>query len=299
MEEDLAGILAEALKYVGAFAGKTVVVKVGGSTLGSHDTTLDDIVTLQRLGVATVVVHGGGAAISQWLRRLGGEPRFVNGLRVTDPETMEVVLMTLAGKVNKELVAGLQTRGGRAVGFSGIDGGVLVGRRKSEELGQVGVVTAVQLDLVRAVTAAGFVPVIAPIAIGDNGEALNLNADTAAAEVAVALKAEKLIFLTDVPGIKGADGNVVSHLTAQQVRDLIASGVISGGMIPKAEACLRGLAGAARSHIIDGRAPHALIRELFTDRGVGTMMVADHIALNGNAPTAGDSTVEVGDAKLA
>lgn len=286
MEQDLAEVLAEALTYVGAFRGKTVVVKVGGSTLGSHDTTIEDVVTLQRLGITTVLVHGGGATISQWLRRVGGEPRFVNGLRVTDPETMEIVLMTLAGKVNKELVAQLQAGGGRAVGFCGIDGGLLEGRRMSEELGQVGIVTGVRLDLLRAIISAGFVPVIAPIALGSGGEALNLNADTAAAEIAVALQAEKLIFLTDVPGIKDADGSVIPQMSASRARELIASGVISGGMIPKAEACLRGLDGVARSHIIDGRASHALIRELFTDRRAGTMMVADATHPNGASDNA-------------
>ncbi|MBI2941246.1 MAG: acetylglutamate kinase [Chloroflexi bacterium] len=270
--EDVAGVLAQTLKYVGAFAGKTVVVKIGGSTLGSHDTTLEDLVTLQRIGLIPVVVHGGGATISTWLRRIGAEPRFAGGLRVTDPETMEVVLMTLAGKVNKELVAQVQALGGQAVGFSGIDGGLLQGRRRSETLGLVGTVTAVRLGLVHVVMASGFIPLIAPIAIGEGGEALNLNADTAAAEIAVALRAEKLVFLTDVPGIKGADGILIPQMTARRARELIEVGVISGGMVPKTEACLRGLDGVSRCHIIDGRVAHALIRELFTDSGVGTMI---------------------------
>jgi acetylglutamate kinase len=273
-ERDLAEALAEALPYVARYAGKTVVVKIGGSTLGSHDTTLEDVITLQNLGIRVVLVHGGGSVISQWLRKVGKEPRFVNGLRVTDDETMEIVLMSLAGKVNKDLVAQFQTLGGRAIGICGLDGGLLRGVRKDERLGCVGEVTSVDLAPLRALGEAGFVPVVAPIALGVDGEALNLNADTAAAEVAVALRAEKLLFLTDVPGIKGADGQLLAELSAGQVRELIQSGVISGGMIPKAEACLRSLDGVSRSHIVDGRQPHALIRELFTDEGVGTMIGA-------------------------
>lgn len=276
---DIAGALAEALPFVAQYAGKTIVIKIGGSTLGGNDTTLEDIITLQRLRLDVVLVHGGGSVISGWLRKVGKEPKFVNGLRVTDEETMEVVLMSLAGKVNKELVAGIQALGGRAIGLSGIDGGMIRGTRKNDWLGCVGEVTSVDLGAIRALTSAGFVPVIAPIALGVGGtnggrdcEALNLNADTAAAEIAVALKAEKLIFLTDVPGIKGVDGTLIPEMSASQARDLIRDGVISGGMIPKAQACLRALDNVWRSHIIDGRVPHALIRELFTQQGVGTMI---------------------------
>jgi acetylglutamate kinase len=271
-QHDLAHMLAEALPYVAQYAGKTVVVKVGGSTLGSADTTLEDVITLQRLNIDVVLVHGGGSAISGWLRRIGKEPKFVNGLRVTDEETMELVVMTLAGKVNKDLVAGIQAHGGRAIGICGLDGGLIRGVRKDPALGCVGEVTAVDLAPLRALTSAGFIPVVAPIAVGDCCEALNLNADTAAAEVAVALRAEKLIFLTDVPGVKGADGQLIKEMSASLARDLIGSGVISGGMIPKAEACLRALDAVPRSHVVDGRVPHALIRELFTDEGVGTMI---------------------------
>lgn len=262
--------LAAALPNVAALAGQTVVVKIGGSTLGSHDTTLEDVVTLQRLGVSVVVVHGGGAVISGWLKRIGKVPEFVDGLRVTDAETMEIVVMALAGKVNKDLVSGLQTLGGRPIGLCGLDGALLTGVRKDPRWGQVGKVTQVDLAPIRTLVAAGYVPVIAPIALGEGGEALNLNADTAAAEVASALGAAKLLFLTDVPGVKGADGEVIPALTEGEAKELIASGVISGGMIPKVQACLRGLAGAKASHIIDGRVPHAIIQDLFTDRGVGT-----------------------------
>jgi len=268
----VAEALAEALPYVAAHAGRTVVVKVGGSTLGSHDTTLEDVVTLQQLRVSVVVVHGGGSAISGWLKRIGKVAQFVNGLRVTDEETMEVVLMTLGGQVNKALVGGIQKKGGRALGLCGIDGGLIRGVRKDPLLGQVGEVTAVDAGMLRSIIAAGYVPVIAPIAAGEAGEPLNLNADTAAGAVAGALGASKLIFLTDVPGVKGASGELLPELNEGSVRELIASGVISGGMIPKVEACLRGLEGVPTTHIIDGRLPHALIRELFTHEGVGTMI---------------------------
>jgi len=268
----VAEALAEALPYVAAHAGQTIVVKVGGSTLGSHDTTLEDIVTLQQLRVNVVVVHGGGNAISGWLKRIGKVAQFVNGLRVTDEETMEVVLMTLGGQVNKALVGGIQKKGGRALGLCGIDGGLIRGVRKDPQLGQVGEVTAVDAGMLRSILAAGYVPVIAPIAAGEAGEPLNLNADTAAGAVAGALGASKLIFLTDVPGVKGASGELLPELNEASVRELIASGVISGGMIPKVEACLRGLEGVPTTHIIDGRLPHALIRELFTHEGVGTMI---------------------------
>jgi acetylglutamate kinase len=268
----VAEALAEALPHVAAHAGRTIVVKVGGSTLGSHDTTLEDVVTLQQLRVDVVLVHGGGSAISGWLKRIGKEPKFVNGLRVTDEETMEVVLMTLGGQVNKALVGGIQAKGGRALGLCGIDGGLIRGVQKDPLLGQVGEVTAVDAGMLRSILAAGYVPVIAPIAAGECGEPLNLNADTAAGAVAGALGAAKLIFLTDVPGVKGASGELLPRLDEAKVRELIASGVISGGMIPKVEACLRGLEGVPTTHIIDGRLPHALIRELYTDEGVGTMI---------------------------
>lgn len=271
-ESALAGTLAEALPYVSRFIGKTIVVKLGGSALGQHDTTIEDVVICHQLGIRVVLVHGGGNAISTWLKRVGIEPRFVNGLRVTDEETMELVVMTLAGQVNKQLVAELQRRGGRAMGLSGLDGGLLRSRLRAPELGRVGEVTGVNLDPLLAIASAGYIPVVAPIALGDDGRAVNLNADTAAAEIAAALGAEKAIFLTDVPGVLDAQKQLISQLTALEAKDLIAQKVVFGGMIPKVEAALRALAGAERSHIIDGRAPHALIGELFTDRGVGTMI---------------------------
>jgi acetylglutamate kinase len=271
-ETDLAATLAEALPYVSRYIGKTIVVKLGGSALGSHDTTIEDVVICFRLGIRVVLVHGGGGAISDWLKRLGKQPAFVNGLRVTDDETMELVVMTLAGQVNKQLVAEIQRRGGRAIGISGIDGGLLRATQRDPALGRVGDVTTVNLDPILALTTAGYIPVVAPVALGDDGFSLNVNADTAAAEVGAAIGAAKAIFLTDVPGVLDANKRLLSELSALEAKDLIAQKIISGGMIPKVEACLRALSGVERSHIIDGRVSHALIAELFTDRGIGTMI---------------------------
>ncbi len=276
-ESDVAFTLAEALPYVSRYIGKTIVVKLGGSALGNHDTTLEDVVICQRLGIRVVLVHGGGTAISGWLKRIGKQPQFVRGLRVTDDETMDLVIMTLAGQVNKQLVSEIQRHGGRAVGICGIDGAMLRARQLDPDLGRVGEVQAVDLEPLAALTSSGYIPVVAPIALGEDGRALNLNADTAAAELAAALRAEKAIFLTDVPGVLDADGRLISELSEGQTKALIAEKVISGGMIPKVEACLRALAGVKRSHIIDGRVAHALIGELFTDRGVGTMITRGQI----------------------
>lgn len=264
----------EALPYITALPGKTIVVKIGGSTLGSHDTTLRDVVALQRMQIKVVLVHGGGAVISDWLKRVGKQPIFSRGLRVTDAETMELVTMTLAGKVNKGLVGQIQALGGTAVGLSGVDGGLIRARQKDPDLGAVGEVTGVDRTVVDVLTSAGAIPVVAPIALADDGTALNLNADTAAGEIAAAIRADRLIFLTDVPGISH-NGKLLTTLTSRRVAALIEAGVIGGGMIPKAEACVRALAAGQRSHIIDGRQPHALIRELFTDVGVGTMITDD------------------------
>jgi acetylglutamate kinase len=241
-----------------------LVVKIGGSTLGSHDTTMEDLVTLQRRGVPCVVVHGGGRALTDWLKRFGTESRFVRGLRVTDPESLKVAAGVFAGLVNKELVASIQTLGGRALGLSGVDGGLLQARVADPELGRVGEVTAVELAPIRASLETGLMPVIAPLALevapapGDL-PILNINADTAAGEVAAALRAKRLIFLTDVAGIKGPSGAVEPLLTVAQIEQYIASGVIASGMIPKAVACIRAARAGCASLIVDGREPHMLL----------------------------------------
>lgn len=265
-------VLLEALPYLQRYAHKTIVVKMGGSTFGQHDTTLDDLVALQRLGVNTIVVHGGGNEITGWMQRLGLKAQFVDGLRVTDHDAMQLALMVLAGKVNKELVAQVAQRGGRAVGVSGVDGQILKARRKDPRLGYVGEISQVDLTALSDLEGAGFIPIVAPIAIGDDFRALNINGDTAAAAIANASSAEKLIFLTDVPGVMRGDGEVISQLTAEEASELMGTGVISGGMIPKIRACVSALEAVERAHIIDGRQEHALIYELFTDSGVGTML---------------------------
>ena len=268
----VADVLLEALPYLQRYAHKTIVVKMGGSTFGQHDTTLDDLVAFQRLGINTIVVHGGGSEITAWMERLGLEARFVDGLRVTDQAAMQLALMTLAGKVNKELVAQVAQRGGRAVGLSGVDGQILQARRKDARLGFVGEIFHVDLTALTDLAGAGFVPIVAPIAIGEDYQALNVNADTAAAAIATAIRAEKLIFLTDVPGVIHTNGEVISRLSVEEAAELIEAGTISGGMIPKVQACISAVEQVERAHIIDGRQEHALIYELFTNSGVGTML---------------------------
>jgi acetylglutamate kinase len=265
--------LARAMPRIGALVGKNVVVKIGGSTLGSHDTALEDIVGLRQLGINVVIVHGGGTAISRWLQVIGKEARFVNGLRVTDAETMEIVTMVLAGKVNKDLVASLTNLGGQALGISGLDSGLIRARQISAELGLVGEVTEINSLVLDSIIGLGSIPVIAPIAVGDRGESLNINADTAASAIAAAIDAEMIIFLTDVIGICDRDKNLLPHLTERQAQELIDSGVITGGMIPKAQACFRALDGAKGAHIIDGREAHALWRELLSGDSIGTTIV--------------------------
>ncbi len=252
-----------------------LVAKIGGSTLGARDTTLADVVALQRRGVRPVVVHGGGALISEWLKIHGVSSRFERGLRVTDARTLEVVVAVLAGLVNKRLVAALTAAGGRAVGLSGADGGLLKARLLDEKLGYVGEVAEVDTRPLLGLLEDGFVPVVAPIAVEWRGEApvdqlLNINADTAAGAVATALAARWLVFLTDVPGIRGEDGETVSALSADRASALTEAGVIQGGMIPKVEACLQAAASGCRSVIADGRRSGALL-EAFED-GTGTVV---------------------------
>ena len=246
---------------------EVVVVKLGGSTLGSHDTTLSDLVTLQKRGSLCVVVHGGANVVTEWLDRLRMKTSFVKGLRVTDAETLKVVVAILAGLVNKQLVAAIVGRGGRAVGLSGIDGGLIEAAVADAEMGYVGEVVGVNPVSLRAVLQAGFIPVVAPLSMesspapGENDFILNVNGDTVAAGIAAALGAQKLIFLTDVAGIQDQSGRLITQLSRQEAGDLILSGVASGGMIPKIEACLQALPSVRSARIIDGRLPHALIRE--------------------------------------
>lgn len=242
-----------------------VVVKIGGSTLGSHDTTVRDLVKLQREGVPTVVVHGGGNKVTEWLDRMGIATRFVRGARVTDEETLQVVVAVLAGVVNKELVAAITLGGGKAIGLSGVDGGLIQAKIGSEEMGYVGEVVRVDSGPVNAVLSAGYMPVIGPVGLkspdsDDNSvQLLNINADVAASEIAVALKAGTLVFLTNVPGVKDSEGRTLPRLSPDEARALVESGVIYGGMIPKVEACLRALSSVSTAQIVDGRSPGALL----------------------------------------
>ncbi len=251
-----------------------LVAKIGGSTLGSHDTTLADLATLQRQGLRPVVVHGGGALISEWLSRHSVPTRFERGLRVTDAESLEVVVAVLAGLVNKQLVASLGALGAAAVGLSGADGGLLRARLLGKTLGLVGDIMAVEPRPLLALLEQGFIPVVAPIAVQWEGERptgqlLNANADSAAGAVAEALGAGRLVFLTDVPGVLSAAGETLAHVSAEESTQLVESGVIEGGMIPKVEACVRASRSGCRSVIADGRLEHALL-SVIEGKAVGT-----------------------------
>jgi len=256
-------------------SGETIVVKIGGSTLGRHDTTLADVAELQRRGMRPVVVHGGGALISDWLKRLGVPTRFERGLRVTDGASLEIVVGVLAGVVNKRLVASLEALGARAVGLSGADGGILQARIADQAFGFVGEVERVDATVLRELTGIGIVPVVAPIGLlyegsRSTGQLLNINADTAAGAIAAELVAGWLVFMTDVPGVK-ADGRVLDSLTEEEARGLVESGVIEGGMIPKVEACLVAAGSGGRAVIIDGREEHSLLA-LIDGAAAGTVV---------------------------
>jgi acetylglutamate kinase len=275
---DKAKVLVEALPYMRRFLDKTVVIKYGGSAMSQAESRAFaiDAVLLKYIGLRPVIVHGGGPQIGATLERLGKRSTFVDGLRVTDDETMEVVEMVLGGTVNREIVSLVQEGGGRAVGLTGNDGNMILVTQRLEpdrDLGRVGRVVRVDPGPIVAVAAAGFVPVIAPIGVDERGVTHNVNADEAAGAIAAALGAEKLILLTDVEGVKDGGGRLISRLTREEVRKLLAEGAIQGGMIPKVECCLDALAGGVdRTHIIDGRILHAVLLEVFTDVGVGTLI---------------------------
>ncbi|MBV8720091.1 MAG: acetylglutamate kinase [Chloroflexi bacterium] len=264
--------MLEALPYICEFVGKTIAIKVGGS-VGEEGTVLDDVVWLKRLGINPVLIHGGGPQISERLDRLGVETRFVEGRRFTDQQTLEVVHEVLM-RINGEFVSYLNGHGVSAWGCNGLDGEMLRARLRDERLGLVGEVEAVSLRPIKSLVEEGYVVVIAPLAAGPNSHPLNVNADTVAGEVARALHAEKLVLFTDVPGVMDAEGQVLSELSRADVEHMLADGTIRGGMIPKIQACLRALETVPRAHVLDGRVPHALIRELFTRVGVGTMLIS-------------------------
>ena len=280
-----AEILIEALPYIRAFQGKTLVIKYGGAAMEQADLKeqfAKDVLLLRLVGIRPVIVHGGGPQIGALMKRLGKEPRFVGGMRVTDEETVQIVEMVLVGKINKEIVGLINLHGGRAVGLSGKDASLLRARKRlhrlpdgtSADIGLVGEVEAVNPEPIRLLEESGFIPVIAPVGVGEAGETYNINADLVAGDVAAALFAEKLIHLTDVTGINGEDGRLVSTLTKRDTERLIKAGVIDGGMLPKVESSLRALTGGAqKAHIIDGRVPHAILLEVLTKEGIGTEIV--------------------------
>jgi acetylglutamate kinase len=270
---DRAQVLVEALPYIKRFYGETIVVKLGGNAIEErkHETLLD-VVLLRYVGMNPVLVHGGGPEITAMSERLGIQAEFKEGLRVTDEKTMEVVKMVLTGKINPDLVASINRLGGQAVGMSGEDGPSIIAEMQDPDLGFVGRVTQVNPEPISALLGRGYIPVIASIGLGYDGHAYNINADWVAAEVAVELKAAKLILLTDVAGVAGPDGRVIGELNRADADAMISRGEATGGMIPKLQACLRALDAVPLTHIIDGRTPHSLLLELFTESGIGTMV---------------------------
>ena len=278
-----AGILIEALPFIQKFAGKTVVIKYGGNAMINDElknSVIEDIILLKFIGLNPIVVHGGGPDISKALNDNNIKSEFINGLRVTDADTMRIAQEVLVGKTNKEIVSLLNIKGGKAVGFCGIDGGFIKCEKKFTEidgkkidLGFVGEIIDVDKHIVEYISKDAYIPVIAPIGIDENGQSYNINADNVAAAVAKAVAAEKLILLTDVEGIKDADNNIIYEAGKEEILAMIEDGTINGGMIPKVTGCLDAIdSGVSGVHIIDGRVPHCLLLEIFTKSGIGTMI---------------------------
>jgi len=289
--QERANVLLEALPYIQRFHGKTVVIKIGGSIMGNDkllDVMLKDVVLLNYVGMKTVLVHGGGPEISDEMRKLGKPSKFVHGLRVTDEDTIEILHEQLAGKINKEIVLSINKHGGRAVGIAGMDGNFIrakkmlyktttrSGRDVEVDLGFVGEVEEINPTVINYLVGTGYIPIIAPIGIDNEGHSLNINADTVAAELAVAVHAKKLIIVSDVPGIlrdTKDEKSLISQLTLAEAQKLVNEKIIKGGMIPKLEACIKAIqAGVERCHILDGTMPHALLLEVLTEKGIGTMI---------------------------
>lgn len=276
-----AHVLAEALPYIREFSGKTVVIKYGGHAMEDPalaDLFAQDVVLMRLVGMNPVVVHGGGPQISDLMRRLGKEPEFVDGLRVTDAESVDIVRMALVGKVNREIVAALNQHGSLAVGLSGEDAGLIKVEMRDERLGFVGDVTSIDPSIVHRLINEELIPVIATVGVDELGQAYNINADTVAGAIALAMEAEKLVYLTDVAGIYADypdESSLVSRTDVEGLEEMLASGAADGGMIPKLNSCARALRGGVRrAHILDGRIPHALLLEFFTREGIGTMIDA-------------------------
>jgi len=285
-----ADILLETLPYIRRFYNKTIVIKYGGHAMVDNelkDKFAQDIVMMKYVGINPVVVHGGGPQIGELLKKFGKESKFIQGMRVTDEETMNIVEMVLVGTVNKEIVGLINRHGGSAVGLSGKDGNLIsaekyyLNEEKAKhtppeiiDIGLVGKVKNINTSLIMSLTQNNFIPVIAPTGIGDNGETYNINADIVAGEIAAALQAEKLLLLTDVPGVLGKDKKMINTMTNKEALKLIDNGIIEGGMFPKIKCCLKALKGGVqKAHIIDGRLKHAVLLEVFTDKGIGTEII--------------------------
>ncbi len=292
MKNSVADLLIEALPYIKRFSGKTIVVKYGGHAMKDENLKKDfanDITLLKYIGVNPVVVHGGGPQINKVLDAMGITSKFIRGMRYTDDQTMDVVEMVLGGKVNKDIVARINLQGGKAVGLTGKDGMLITAEKmtiyhqedenKPPEIidpGMVGNVSNINPDIIHTLTAKGFIPVIAPVGLGENGETYNINADVVASKIASALNAERLILVTDVDGVLDMDKKLISSVDAVTIKEMIGTGQIKGGMIPKVECALDALkSGVKKAHIINGKVPHAVLLELFTDSGIGTQVFVD------------------------
>jgi len=276
-----ATILAEALPYIREFSGKTVVIKYGGNAMEDPDLAdlfAQDVVLMRLVGMNPVVVHGGGPQISDLMRRLGKEPEFVDGLRVTDAETVDIVRMALVGKVNREIVASVNRHGSYAVGLSGEDAGLINVAARDEKLGFVGDIRRIDPSILDRLIREELIPVVATVGVDDAGQAYNVNADTVAGAIAESLRAEKLVYLTNVAGLYGDladEASLISGIDVHRLAALVDDGVLSEGMIPKARSCVEAVkSGVSRAHILDGRIPHALLLEFFTREGIGTMVIA-------------------------
>jgi acetylglutamate kinase len=276
-----ATILAEALPYIREFSGKTVVIKYGGNAMEDAelaDLFAQDVVLMRLVGMNPVVVHGGGPQISDLMRRLGKEPEFVDGLRVTDAETVDIVRMALVGKVNREIVASVNQHGSYAVGLSGEDAGLITVGQRDDKLGFVGDIRRIDPSILERLIREELIPVVATVGVDDAGQAYNVNADTVAGAIAESLRAEKLVYLTNVAGLYGDladEGSLISRIDVDRLAALVDDGALSEGMIPKARSCVEAVkSGVSRAHILDGRIPHALLLEFFTREGIGTMVIA-------------------------
>ncbi len=285
-----AEILIEALPYIQALNKKTVVIKYGGNAMLSEQlkhSVMEDVTLLKFIGINPIIVHGGGPAISKALADYGIQSNFINGLRVTDEKTMEIAQMVLIGKTNKEIVSIIGSKGGKAIGISGIDGGLIKCKKhrpyvdgKQVDIGYVGEITSIDAKSLLMLSEGDYIPVIAPIGIGEDGKSYNINADTVAGEIASALKAEKLMLLTDIEGVKSnkEDGDILHVLSENEILKMIENKIIEGGMIPKVLGCIKAIdQGVNRTHIIDGRVPHCILLEIFTNKGIGTMITKEKI----------------------